>query len=65
MEGDYITVTDSSGNRVYLQQKDETGPKVKLFTRLRAATKMVACVTIFFLRVCQVKIEPGHIHASA
>lgn len=29
LEGDYITVTDSSGNRVYLRQKEDAGMKVK------------------------------------
>lgn len=29
LEGDYITVTDSSGNRVYLRQKEDAGTKVK------------------------------------
>lgn len=29
LEGDYITVTDSSGNRVYLRQKEDAGLKVK------------------------------------
>ncbi|XP_029986433.1 chromosome transmission fidelity protein 18 homolog isoform X2 [Sphaeramia orbicularis] len=28
VEGDYISVTDSSGTRVYLHQKEETGPKI-------------------------------------
>ncbi|TNM85735.1 hypothetical protein fugu_008006 [Takifugu bimaculatus] len=28
LEGDYITVTDSSGNRVYLRQKEDAGTKV-------------------------------------
>uniref|UniRef100_A0A667WWR4 Chromosome transmission fidelity protein 18 homolog n=1 Tax=Myripristis murdjan TaxID=586833 RepID=A0A667WWR4_9TELE len=28
LEGDYISVTDSSGSRVYLRQKEDTGPKV-------------------------------------
>ncbi|XP_071387570.1 chromosome transmission fidelity protein 18 homolog [Centroberyx affinis] len=28
LEGEYITVTDSSGSRVYLRQKEDTGPKV-------------------------------------
>ncbi|XP_044047514.1 chromosome transmission fidelity protein 18 homolog [Siniperca chuatsi] len=28
LEGDYISVTDSSGNRVYLRQKEDTGAKV-------------------------------------
>uniref|UniRef100_A0A667XDY8 Chromosome transmission fidelity protein 18 homolog n=1 Tax=Myripristis murdjan TaxID=586833 RepID=A0A667XDY8_9TELE len=27
LEGDYISVTDSSGSRVYLRQKEDTGPK--------------------------------------
>lgn len=30
LEGDYVTVTDSSGNRVYLRQKEDAGTKVKL-----------------------------------
>lgn len=29
LEGDYITVTDSSGNRVYLRQNEDAGTKVK------------------------------------
>lgn len=29
LEGDYITVTDSSGNRVYLRQKGDADTKVK------------------------------------
>ena len=28
LDGEYITVTDSSGNRVYLRQKENTGRKV-------------------------------------
>lgn len=32
LEGEYITVTDSSGSRVYLKQKEDTGTKVKLLT---------------------------------
>ncbi|CAG5928696.1 unnamed protein product [Menidia menidia] len=28
LEGEYISVTDSSGNRVYLRQKEDTGSKV-------------------------------------
>lgn len=27
--GDYVTVTDSLGNRVYLRQKEDAGTKVK------------------------------------
>ncbi len=30
LEGEYISVTDSSGSRVYLRQKEDTGTKVKL-----------------------------------
>lgn len=29
LEGDYVTVTDSSGNRVYLRQKEEATTKVE------------------------------------
>lgn len=29
LEGDYISVTDSSGNRVYLRQKENAETKVK------------------------------------
>lgn len=29
LEGGFITVTDSSGNRVYLRQKEDAGTKVK------------------------------------
>lgn len=29
LEGEYISVTDSSGSRVYLRQKEDTGTKVK------------------------------------
>lgn len=32
LEGEYVTVTDSSGNRVYLRQKEEAGTKVKHLT---------------------------------
>lgn len=32
LEGDYITVTDSSGNRIYLRQKEDAGTKVKQLT---------------------------------
>lgn len=32
LEGAYVTVTDSSGNRVYLKQKEEAGTKVKHLT---------------------------------
>lgn len=32
LEGEYISVTDSSGNRVYLRQKEDTGTKVELFS---------------------------------
>uniref|UniRef100_A0A3P8UV44 Chromosome transmission fidelity protein 18 homolog n=1 Tax=Cynoglossus semilaevis TaxID=244447 RepID=A0A3P8UV44_CYNSE len=28
LQGDFITVTDSSGTRVYLRQKEDTGPKI-------------------------------------
>lgn len=30
LEGEYISVTDSSGSRVYLKQKEDTGTKVKI-----------------------------------
>lgn len=30
LEGDYISVTDSAGCRVYLRQKDDTGTKVNV-----------------------------------
>lgn len=29
LEGDYISVTDSSGNRVYLRQKEDAATKVE------------------------------------
>uniref|UniRef100_A0A8D3D0L9 Chromosome transmission fidelity protein 18 homolog n=1 Tax=Scophthalmus maximus TaxID=52904 RepID=A0A8D3D0L9_SCOMX len=32
LEGEYISVTDSSGSRVYLRQKEDTGKKVKLLS---------------------------------
>ena len=32
LEGEYISVTDASGNRVYLRQKEDTGTKVELFS---------------------------------
>lgn len=32
LEGEYISVTDSSGSRVYLRQKEDTGPKVELLS---------------------------------
>lgn len=31
LEGEYISVTDSSGSRVYLRQKEEAGTKVHIF----------------------------------
>lgn len=30
LEGEYITVTDSSGNRVYLRQKEDVATKVEI-----------------------------------
>ncbi|XP_034446911.1 chromosome transmission fidelity protein 18 homolog isoform X3 [Hippoglossus hippoglossus] len=32
LEGEYVSVTDSSGSRVYLRQKEELGTKVKLLS---------------------------------
>uniref|UniRef100_A0A3P8RNE1 Chromosome transmission fidelity protein 18 homolog n=1 Tax=Amphiprion percula TaxID=161767 RepID=A0A3P8RNE1_AMPPE len=54
LEGDYISVTDSLGSRVYLRQKEDVGTKVKLI------------LTVFFTSVSlsssvnDVFVEPGN-----
>lgn len=38
LEGEYISVTDSSGSRVYLRQTEDTGRKVKLLPHVERYT---------------------------
>lgn len=50
LEGDYITVTDSSGNRVYLRQKEDAGTKVKHL--ICDAAVIFSCIFVTISHVC-------------
>uniref|UniRef100_A0A3Q3VTU1 Chromosome transmission fidelity protein 18 homolog n=1 Tax=Mola mola TaxID=94237 RepID=A0A3Q3VTU1_MOLML len=50
LEGEYISVTDSSGNRVYLRQKEDTGTKVELFSSNSSGALGLLSVPINVLR---------------
>lgn len=39
LEGEYVSVTDSSGSRVYLRQTEDTGTKVKLLRMLLPSSR--------------------------
>lgn len=60
LDGEYISVTDASGSRVYLRQKEDTGTKVSNSSSLMlkpcfihsTQTSRVTCLFLLYIYMC-------------